>query len=120
MLIHVLALAALFEAFEAPMARVAQTAMKAAAPALVAGALVMGDAGTAFAANAAVGERIFDGNCAACHAGGRNVIRPEKTLERAALELVDGAEIVQAYARQCDNFDRNTCLSWSTSRNLYK
>ena len=43
MLIHVLALAALFEAFEAPMARVqarvAQTAMKAAAPALVAGAL---------------------------------------------------------------------------------
>ena len=82
MLIHVLALAALFEAFEAPMARVAQTAMKAAAPALVAGALVMGDAGTAFAANAAVGERIFDGNCAACHAGGTNVILPQKTLEK--------------------------------------
>ena len=39
MLIHVLAFAALVEAFEAPMVRVAQSAMKAAAPALVAGAL---------------------------------------------------------------------------------
>lgn len=31
------------------------------------------------------GERIFIANCAACHAGGRNVIVPEKTLEKEAL-----------------------------------
>ena len=40
----------------------------------------------AFAGNPDQGERIFDGNCAACHAGGQNVIMPEKTLEKEALE----------------------------------
>lgn len=33
------------------------------------------------------GERIFVANCAACHAGGRNVIVPEKTLEKEALSF---------------------------------
>lgn len=33
------------------------------------------------------GERIFIANCAACHAGGRNVIVPEKTLEKEALSF---------------------------------
>jgi cytochrome c6 len=32
------------------------------------------------------GERIFTANCAACHAGGNNVIMPEKTLKKDALE----------------------------------
>jgi len=32
------------------------------------------------------GEAVFDGNCAACHAGGQNVIMPEKTLEKEALD----------------------------------
>ena len=27
------------------------------------------------------GEKIFNANCAACHAGGKNVIMPNKTLE---------------------------------------
>lgn len=40
----------------------------------------------AFAGNPDQGERIFSGNCAACHAGGQNVIMPEKTLEKEALE----------------------------------
>ena len=82
MLFKVLAFAAVAEAFEAPMAKVAQSAMKVAAPALVAGALVMGNAGTVLAADAAAGGAVFDGNCAACHAGGQNVIVPEKTLEK--------------------------------------
>nr|QWK41665.1 cytochrome c553 [Akkesiphycus lubricus] len=32
------------------------------------------------------GENIFTANCSACHAGGNNVIMPEKTLKKNALE----------------------------------
>jgi cytochrome c6 len=39
-----------------------------------------------FAADVAAGEQVFNANCAACHAGGQNVIMPEKTLEKEALE----------------------------------
>jgi cytochrome c6 len=40
----------------------------------------------AFAGNAGNGEQVFNANCAACHAGGQNVIMPEKTLEKEALD----------------------------------
>jgi cytochrome c6 len=40
----------------------------------------------AFAVNAGNGEQVFNANCAACHAGGQNVIMPEKTLEKEALD----------------------------------
>nr|YP_009393011.1 cytochrome c553 [Bostrychia moritziana]ARW61573.1 cytochrome c553 [Bostrychia moritziana] len=33
------------------------------------------------------GEQVFSQNCAACHAGGNNVINPEKTLSIDALKL---------------------------------
>lgn len=33
------------------------------------------------------GEQLFRANCAACHSGGKNVIMPEKTLEKEALEM---------------------------------
>jgi cytochrome c6 len=37
------------------------------------------------------GAQIFSGNCAACHAGGNNVIQNEKTLRKEALEAyLDG------------------------------
>ena len=39
-----------------------------------------------FAADVGAGEQVFNANCAACHAGGQNVIMPEKTLEKEALE----------------------------------
>ena len=32
------------------------------------------------------GEKIFDANCKACHAGGNNVIMPEDTLDKEAIE----------------------------------
>jgi len=32
------------------------------------------------------GEKIFNANCATCHAAGQNVIIPKKTLEKDALE----------------------------------
>ncbi|MEO1689925.1 MAG: c-type cytochrome [Cyanobacteria bacterium J06631_6] len=40
----------------------------------------------AVAGDAASGAKIFSANCAACHAGGRNVIQGEKTLQKDALE----------------------------------
>ena len=37
-------------------------------------------------AEVSLGEKIFTGNCAACHIGGNNVILAEKNLSKAALE----------------------------------
>jgi len=57
------------------------------AKAAAAGAVAFGVAvSPAVAANVGEGETIFNGNCAACHAGGQNVIMPDKTLEKEALE----------------------------------
>mmetsp|Transcript_19799 Transcript_19799/g.30093 ORF Transcript_19799/g.30093 Transcript_19799/m.30093 type:complete len:135 (+) Transcript_19799:84-488(+) len=55
--------------------------VKGAAVAAAAAAFV----GPALAADVGAGEGIFNANCAACHAGGQNVIMPEKTLEKEAL-----------------------------------
>jgi cytochrome c6 len=63
-------------AFESPVSKVAQQAVKAAAPAVLAASLFVAPA---FAGS---GQSVFDGNCAACHAGGQNVIMPGKTLEK--------------------------------------
>ena len=58
----------------------------------------------AFAGDAGAGENIFSGNCAACHAGGQNVIMPEKTLEKAALEeYLDGGFNEAAVRKQVTN-----------------
>lgn len=43
-------------------------------------------AAPALAGDVGAGEQIFNANCAACHAGGQNVIMPEKTLEKEALD----------------------------------
>ena len=40
----------------------------------------------AFAADIDNGASVFAGNCAACHAGGNNVIQNEKTLRKEALD----------------------------------
>ena len=40
----------------------------------------------ALAGDFAAGEQVFNANCAACHAGGQNVIMPDKTLEKEALD----------------------------------
>ena len=40
----------------------------------------------AWAGDADSGAKIFSANCAACHAGGRNVISAAKTLQKDALE----------------------------------
>jgi cytochrome c6 len=40
----------------------------------------------ALAGDAASGGKIFSANCAACHAGGKNVINGAKTLQKDALD----------------------------------
>eukprot|EP00586_Coscinodiscus_wailesii_P006332 CAMPEP_0172487590 /NCGR_PEP_ID=MMETSP1066-20121228/16724_1 /TAXON_ID=671091 /ORGANISM="Coscinodiscus wailesii, Strain CCMP2513" /LENGTH=143 /DNA_ID=CAMNT_0013254295 /DNA_START=126 /DNA_END=557 /DNA_ORIENTATION=+ len=58
----------------------------AKAGAVAAGLAIAGVATPAFAGDVAAGEQVFNANCAACHAGGQNVIMPDKTLEKEALE----------------------------------
>nr|YP_010337094.1 cytochrome c553 [Pseudoerythrocladia kornmannii]QUE28358.1 PetJ [Pseudoerythrocladia kornmannii]UNJ16679.1 cytochrome c553 [Pseudoerythrocladia kornmannii] len=42
--------------------------------------------GSALAADIEHGAQVFSANCSACHAGGNNVIMPEKTIKSDALE----------------------------------
>jgi len=45
----------------------------------------------AFAKDLEHGATVFNANCAACHAGGNNVVQNEKTLRKEALEqYLDG------------------------------
>nr|YP_001936409.1 cytochrome c553 [Heterosigma akashiwo]ABV66015.1 cytochrome c553 [Heterosigma akashiwo]ABV70156.1 cytochrome c553 [Heterosigma akashiwo]BBA18222.1 cytochrome c553 [Heterosigma akashiwo]BBA18361.1 cytochrome c553 [Heterosigma akashiwo]BBA18500.1 cytochrome c553 [Heterosigma akashiwo] len=55
-----------------------------------------------FAADIENGEKIFTANCSACHAGGNNVIMPEKTLKKEALEQY-GMKSVDAITYQVTN-----------------
>jgi cytochrome c6 len=48
------------------------------------------------------GERVFSANCSACHAGGNNVIIPEKTLKKGAL-VENGMNSVDAITYQVTN-----------------
>jgi cytochrome c6 len=48
------------------------------------------------------GEQIFTANCSACHAGGNNVIIPEKTLRKDALEA-NGMNSLTAITNQVTN-----------------
>ena len=57
-------------------------ARKSATAVLAAGVAVA----PAFAADIDNGASVFAGNCAACHAGGNNVIQNEKTLRKEALD----------------------------------
>jgi len=76
---------------------------EAIVPMIAAGLLATG-ATPAFAGDAGAGEQIFSGNCAACHAGGQNVIMPEKTLEQAAIEeYLDGGANEAAVMKQVTN-----------------
>jgi cytochrome c6 len=85
-------------AFSAPLNNI--DASKVAAVSAAA-ALTISAATPALAADAGAGENIFSGNCAACHAGGQNVIMPEKTLELGALkEYLDGGANEAAVVKQ--------------------
>mmetsp|Transcript_18860 Transcript_18860/g.58047 ORF Transcript_18860/g.58047 Transcript_18860/m.58047 type:complete len:144 (+) Transcript_18860:292-723(+) len=50
------------------------------------------------------GAQIFAGNCAACHAGGNNVIQTEKTLKKDALDAyLDGGRKEASVVTQVTN-----------------
>ena len=49
-------------------------------------AIVFAFPSPALAGDAASGKKIFSANCAACHAGGNNVVNATKTLKKEALE----------------------------------
>lgn len=67
----------------------------------------------ALAADLGNGKNVFEGNCAACHAGGQNVIQAEKTLEKAALEeYLDGGFKESAIVYQVKN-GKNSMPAWS-------
>nr|YP_009297202.1 cytochrome c553 [Porphyridium sordidum]AOM66545.1 cytochrome c553 [Porphyridium sordidum] len=70
------------------------------ATSLIAGLFL--SATNAFAADIEHGEQIFTANCSACHAGGNNVIMPEKTLKKEALETY-GMNSVSAITNQVTN-----------------
>lgn len=57
---------------------------------------------TTFAVDIENGEKIFSANCSACHAGGNNLIMPEKTLKTDALES-NGMKSVDAITYQVTN-----------------
>jgi cytochrome c6 len=58
------------------------TRSEVAAPMIAAALAASLAAAPVFAADAGAGQSVFDGNCAACHAGGQNVIMPDKTLQQ--------------------------------------
>lgn len=64
--------------------------------------LTVGFARPALAGDAASGAKIFSANCAACHAGGNNVIMANKTLKKEALEKF-GMNSLEAIKTQVKN-----------------
>ncbi len=58
--------------------------------------------GVAQAADLDNGAKIFNANCAACHAGGRNVVNATKTLQKDALAQF-GMNSVAAITKQVTN-----------------
>jgi cytochrome c6 len=91
MRVIVLLLAFVGAAALTPMARPMRNAVRMSATtdkiaaASAAAAILLAGATPAFAGDAANGGLVFSGNCAACHAGGNNVIQAEKTLKKDAL-----------------------------------
>lgn len=56
----------------------------------------------AIAGDAASGAKIFSANCAACHAGGKNVVNGAKTLQKGDLEKY-GMNSIEAITTQVNN-----------------
>mmetsp|Transcript_11011 Transcript_11011/g.30911 ORF Transcript_11011/g.30911 Transcript_11011/m.30911 type:complete len:156 (+) Transcript_11011:52-519(+) len=46
------------------------------------------------------GKETFDNNCAGCHVGGANLVKPEKNLQREALARYVSSDLSQAEVQQ--------------------
>ncbi|KAG2451236.1 hypothetical protein HYH02_003843 [Chlamydomonas schloesseri] len=77
-----------------------QSTLATAAASLAATFLLISSPASA-AADLALGAQVFNGNCAACHMGGRNSAMPEKTLDKAALgAYLDGGFNMESIVHQ--------------------
>jgi cytochrome c6 len=56
---------------------------------VMAAAIALLSVNPVWAADLANGAKIFSANCASCHAGGKNLVNPQKTLAKADLEKYD-------------------------------
>merc|ERR1719183_2208179 len=72
-------------ALRKPAGAMTMSAQSNAAKAAIAGAVLI-SAAPAFAGDAGAGEKVFNANCAVCHAGGQNSVVADHTLEKAAIE----------------------------------
>eukprot|EP00884_Botryococcus_braunii_P019255 jgi/Botrbrau1/6012/Bobra.104_1s0039.1 len=78
----------------------------------VAAGLLLSVAPAYAAANLALGEEVFEGNCAACHAGGGNSVQPNRTLAKADLEsYLEGGYNETAIIYQVTN-GKNAMPAW--------
>lgn len=77
------------------------THVKNAAITVAFGWTVLATANAAHAADIAAGSRLFQATCSSCHAGGKNLIAKEKTLDKETLEKYVGLDPndVQLYMR---------------------
>ena len=76
-------------------------------------ALALFSAPPAMAVDIENGRRVFESNCAACHAGGENVIMADKTLQKAAIEeYLEGGFNEKAIIYQVKN-GKNAMPAWS-------
>lgn len=57
---------------------------------------------SALAADISNGTKVFSGNCAACHAGGKNLVQADKNLKKDALEKY-GMNSAEAIIAQVTN-----------------
>ena len=81
-----------------PSASTSATASAATAAAALVGLLAFPS--TAYSADIARGKEIFDNNCAGCHVGGANLVKPEKNLQREALARYVSSDLSQAEVQQ--------------------
>ena len=65
-------------------------------------ALTFAISSPALAADAGAGASVFNANCAACHAGGNNVVQADKTLKSDALDK-NGMNSADAIISQVKN-----------------
>ena len=83
-----------------PGLKVQETTIRAAAPIVVA-ALIATSPMAAVAGDAKKGIDIFDANCAACHAGGQNIIMPDKNLQKEVCETFCRMPLPFALGKHC-------------------
>jgi cytochrome c6 len=80
--------------------------------ALLVAVTVFSIASPAWAADVASGAKIFTAKCASCHMGGKNVVVPNKTLQKSALEKYDMYSLESIIAQVTNG--KNAMPAWGS------